>query len=218
MQVDGRLIPNTAADGRGNPSGRQAQPAPVAAVADTTAAAVAAANAYLETPSRIQLSADALLYLSRTRRTAERQPPLTREEWSNVLTPQLARREHQAFGRFGETGDYRAYYRAFIEYYDSLRSEDQNSLRYFGTREAAVAGLRSFEYSDESGSVVEPEFHRLVSVMLDSEKTLDDTVTPVSNDDDGTYRAWDTTRITLADPNEKGSGVSEFVKLYSETF
>ncbi len=40
----------------------------------------------------------------------------------------------------------------------------------------------------------------------------------MTDDHDGTYRAWDTTRITLADPDEKGSGVSEFVKLYSETF
>ncbi|SIQ01996.1 hypothetical protein SAMN05880582_101408 [Rhizobium sp. RU20A] len=218
MQVDGRMIANAAAgDGRGNPHGRQAQPsAPVSA--DATAAAVAAVNSYLETPSRIQLSAEALLYLSRTRRAAERQPALTREEWSNALSPQLARREHQAFGRYSETGDYKAYYRAFIDYYDSLRSEDQNSLRYFGTREAAVAGLRSFEYSEESGSVVEPEFHRLVSVLLDSDKTFVDTPSPVSVEHDGTYRAWDTTRITLAEPDEKGSGVSEFVKLYSETF
>ncbi len=171
MQVDGRTITNATGDGRGGLNGRQSQTAS-STLSETAVSAAVAASAYLETSSRIQLSADALLYLSRTRRAAERQPSLTREEWSNVLTPELARREHQAFGRYSETGDYKAYYRSFIDYYDSLRSEDQNSLRYFGTREAAVAGLRSFEYSDESGSVVEPEFHRLVSVALDSEKSF----------------------------------------------
>ncbi len=133
-----------AGDGLGNLAGRSADQA---GAADKGESGVAVPpTGFVDPTPRISLSADALLYLGRAKRTPEKLPPLTKDEWNNRLSPQLAAREHQAFGRLAETGDYRAYYRAFIDYYDGLRPEDQNSLRYFGTREAAVAGLRSLDY------------------------------------------------------------------------
>ena len=99
--------------------------------------------------SRISLSGDAVFMLSGAK-TAEngRLPALTEQERSNFESPALAERENAAFGKYLANGDHRAYYRAYIEYYDSLQPQDQQSQRYAGTREVAVAALRSLAYSE----------------------------------------------------------------------
>lgn len=169
--------------------------------------------------SRVHLSAETLLFLSRAKREKEKYPPLTREEWNNTLTPQLAAREHGAFGKYSETGDMRGYYRAFIEYYDDLRPDDQHSLRYFGTREAAVAGLRSMDYEDETGGE-RGEYQTLVSVLLDAEK---DALTVLGTQEmtplvKGDMFGWESPAVSYEAPDQPRAALSEIEKFYSETF
>ncbi|MDK1492265.1 biotin biosynthesis protein BioC [Sinorhizobium sp. 7-81] len=216
MQIANRLTAATAGDGLGNLAGRPAGQV-VAGSKDESGTQASQAGFFDPTP-RISLSVDALLYLSRTKKSPERLPPLTREEWDNKLSPQLASREYQAFGRLAETGDYKAYYRAFIEYYDSLRPEDQHSLRYFGTREAAVAGLRSLEYDSESGLDIEANFQTLVSVFLDEDKVAQPEIPPSASRVGGGPFDWDKSNISYEDQSPEPRTVSEIERLYSELF
>lgn len=218
MQIANRLTSTPTGDGMGNLAGR--------AVAQTTAgnrevggAAPSFIGGY-DPSSRVSLSAEAMLFLSRTKKVQEKLPALTQDEWANKLSPQLAAREYQAFGKYSETGDYKAYYRAFIEYYDNLRPEDQNSLRYFGTRDAAIAGARSVEYNDESGIDSGAGFQTLVSVLLDTEKTETD----LSQSQDaggmttGDMFGWDTGTISYEDVTQTRGTLSEIEKFYQESF
>jgi hypothetical protein len=214
MQIANRLTAATAGDGLGNLAGRSAEQAEAGNKGEGGTQVLPAT--FVDPTPRISLSVDALLYLSRTKKSPERMPPLTTEEWNNRLSPQLAAREYQAFGKFAETGDYKAYYGAFIDYYDNLRPEDQNSLRYFGTREAAVAGLRSLEYDAESGLDVDANFERLVSVVLDEDKTAYPTTPTTPPPAEKAVFAWDASNISYEDEAREPSSLSQIERLYSE--
>lgn len=218
MQIANRMNAGSAGDNLNNLAGKNEAPATSASRDAANAAAVSLAG--YDPASRISLSVEAMLFLGRKKSAPEKYPPLTREEWDNRLSPELAAREHQAFGRFGETGDYKAYYRAFIEYYDNLRVEDQNSLRYFGTREAALAGARSVEYDSESGLDGESSFHALVSVMLDTDKPQSEFTVREAKDlpSSGDMFGWDVGSITYEDVSQVGATVSEIERFYKETF
>ncbi len=218
MQIASRLTGAATGDSLSNLAGRAVAQGQSGGTEDRNAAA-----AYIggyDPAGRVSLSAEALLFLSKTRRVQEKQPALTQDEWGNKLSPQLAAREYQAFGKYSETGDHKAYYRAFIEYYDTLRPEDQNSLRYFGTRDVALAGLRSQEYSDETGTDNEMPFQTLVSVLLDENKAdsevpqADVAVFGVSGDMFG----WDTDTISYEDVSQVRAEISEIEKFYQENF
>jgi hypothetical protein len=99
-------------------------------------------------------------------------PALTDDERNNLDTSALAEREYAAYGRYLETGDQKGYYRAYIEYFDSMPLQDQTSARYAGTRDAAVAGLRSFAYREKVVDVSEPDAVALFDVLLESDKTF----------------------------------------------
>ncbi|RVH86309.1 biotin biosynthesis protein BioC [Sinorhizobium meliloti] len=210
MQIENRLNAAAASgDGLGNLAGRSADPT---GAADKGESGVPVPpTGFVDPTPRISLSADALLYLGRAKRTPEKLPPLTKDEWNNRLSPQLAAREHQAFGRLAETGDYRAYYRAFIDYYDGLRPEDQNSLRYFGTREAAVAGLRSLDYDADSGLDMDAEFENLVSVFL-APSPATTTMSPAER----AFFAWDASNISYEVDAPEPRPMTEIERLYSE--
>lgn len=220
MQIANRLASAASGDGLSNLAGRAAAQG-TSGNREDGSAIVSLTGGY-DPSSRVSLSAEALLFLGRTKRVQEKYPALTKEEWSNELSPQLAAREYQAFGKYGETGDHKAYYRAFIEYHDNLRPEDQNSLRYFGTRDAAIAGLRSTEYSAESGIDSGSTFQTLVSVLLDADK-------PQSGDPKtstqsaggmitGDMFGWDTGTISYEDVSQTRGTLSEIEKFYQESF
>ncbi|MDO9415354.1 biotin biosynthesis protein BioC [Pararhizobium sp.] len=168
--------------------------------------AVARASGLYDPSARISLSVDAMLFLSKSKKAQEKQPALTNDEWNNnTVTAALAGREFNAFGKFAETGDSKAYYRAYIEYFDGLSYQDQNSRRYTGTREAAMAGLRSLEYSDSTDTGEQPAFVPLFG----SQKTgaAGAVRTSVTGADDGS--------TTEAEPSD---GLSNIQKLYAEIF
>ncbi|MQX22210.1 hypothetical protein [Sinorhizobium meliloti] len=216
MEIENRLNAAAAAgDGLGNLAGRSADQA---GAADKGESGVAVPpTGFVDPTPRISLSADALLYLGRAKRTPEKLPPLTKDEWNNRLSPQLAAREHQAFGRLAETGDYRAaYYRAFIDYYDGLRPEDQNSLRYFGTREAAVAGLRSLDYDADSGLDIDAKFENLVSVFLEEDKIAPSPTTTTMSPVERAFFAWDASNISYEVDAPEPRPMTEIERLYSE--
>ncbi|TCQ04747.1 hypothetical protein C8J34_10868 [Rhizobium sp. PP-F2F-G36] len=218
MQIAGKTITATNDTGQRNVR-PQVQVRPDVDSRDASVPAVVIGGNY-DPSSRVSLSAETLLFLSRTRRAQEKYPPLTRDEWNNKLSPQLAAREYQAFGKYGETGDYKAYYRGFIDYYDNLRPDDQHSLRYFGTRDAAVAGLRSMEYEDESGLDAAGGFQTLVDVLLDGEK-------PTASDQagdapgvmiTGDMFGWDSGSVSYEDVTESRAEHSEIERFYRESF
>jgi hypothetical protein len=218
MQIANRLTSAGTGDGLSNLAGRAAAQGTSGNREEGNA--VSSLTGGYDPSSRVSLSAEALLFLGRTKRVQEKYPALTKDEWSNELSPQLAAREYQAFGKYSETGDHKAYYRAFIEYYDNLRPEDQNSLRYFGTRDAAIAGARSVEYSDESGSDSDATFQTLVSVLLDTDKAQSELAT--SNGAGGMMTGdmfgWDTGTISYEDVSQTRGAVSEIEKFYQENF
>ncbi len=215
MQIENRLNAAAASgDGLGNLAGRSADQA---GAADKGEAGVLVPPAgFVDPTPRISLSADALLYLGRAKKTPEKLPPLTKDEWNNRLSPQLAAREHQAFGKLAETGDYRAYYRAFIDYYDGLRPEDQNSLRYFGTREAAVAGLRSLDYDADSGLDLDAKFENLVSVFLEEDKIAPSPASTTMSPGERAFFAWDASNISYEVDAPEPRPMTEIERLYSE--
>jgi hypothetical protein len=217
MQIANRLSSAASGDGLGNRAGR-ADGSGVSGDREGVTASAAVIGGY-DPSSRVSLSAEALLFLSRTKKTTEKYPALTRDEWANTLSPQLAAREYQAFGKYSESGDYQAYYRAFMNYYDALRPEDQNSLRYFGTREAAVAGLRSLDYNDAEGLEPETGFQTLVSVLLDESKDVASgpEAVPVGMVA-GDMFGWDTAGISYEDVSESRADLSEIDRLYQESF
>ncbi|MDQ0320205.1 hypothetical protein QO002_002343 [Pararhizobium capsulatum DSM 1112] len=217
MQIANRLGSTASGDGLGSRASR-ADNAGISNQAEDAAVPSILPGGY-DPSSRVSLSAEALLFLSRTRRSTEKYPALTRDEWSNKLSPQLAAREYQAFGKYSESGDYQAYYRAFINYYDALRPEDQDSLRYFGTREAAVAGLRSLDYNDAEGLEPETGFQTLVSVLLDEPKDVAAAPETVAGGMvTGDMFGWDTGGISYEDVSESRAELSEIERLYQESF
>lgn len=121
---------------------------------------------------QVSLSVEALLVLSGAKHEdGGKLPALSDDERNNVETRALSQREYDAFGKYLASGDARAYYRAFIEYFDSLQPQDQASLRYFGTRDAAVAGLRSLAYRDRATEAVETDTMALLDVLLENDRS-----------------------------------------------
>ncbi|MGD9480980.1 biotin biosynthesis protein BioC [Shinella sp. G-2] len=106
----------------------------------------------------VGLSVDALLVLSVAKEeTAYSQPALTEAERNNLDTSALEQREHAAYGHFLDEGDRKAYYRAYIEYFDSMPAQDQRSSRYAGTREPAIAALRAIAYNESALDMSAPD-------------------------------------------------------------
>src|SRR5690606_2307591 len=75
-----------------------------------------------------------------------------------------------AFGHFLEEGDRKGYYRAYIEYFDSMPMQDQRSARYAGTREPAVAALRAIAYNESALDSTVPDT-ALENAAVAGEKT-----------------------------------------------
>ncbi|MEW9615517.1 hypothetical protein AB3G45_16995 [Shinella sp. S4-D37] len=108
--------------------------------------------------AHVGLSVDALLVLNVAREeTAYSQPALTEAERENLDTDALEKREYAAFGHFLDEGDRKAYYRAYIEYFDSMPAEDQRSARYAGTREPAVTALHAIAYNESALDMTAPD-------------------------------------------------------------
>ena len=148
MYISNRLAGTATGDSLANLAARAASRA-------TEAPAEAESNANLsggsyDPSAHVSLSVDALLILSGAKAEPSRVPALTDDERNNIPSTSLAEREDAAFGKYLAAGDTKAYYRAYIEYYDALRPEDQASPRYAGTREGAVSALRSLAYSEKA--------------------------------------------------------------------
>lgn len=129
--------------------------------------------------AHVGLSVDALLVLSVAKEeTAYSQPSLTEAERNNIDTSDLEKREYTAYGHFLEEGDRKSYYRAYIEYFDSMPAEDQRSDRYAGTREPAVSALRAIAYNESALDMTAPD------AALENPTTTDDRgqrrATPIS--------------------------------------
>ena len=108
--------------------------------------------------AHVGLSVDALLVLSVAKEEATySQPALTEAERDNLDTTDLEKREYAAYGHFLDEGDRKAYYRAYIEYFDSMPAQDQRSSRYAGTREPAVAALRAIAYNESALDMSAPD-------------------------------------------------------------
>lgn len=108
--------------------------------------------------AHVGLTVDALLVLSVAKEEmTSRQPVLTEGERNNLDTADLEKREFNAFGHFLEEGDRKGYYRAYIEYFDSMPLQDQRSARYAGTREPAVAALRAIAYNESALDMTAPD-------------------------------------------------------------
>jgi hypothetical protein len=128
---------------------------------EDAAEAVSSANlagGTVDPSSHVGLSVDALLVLSVAKEEAvHSQPALTDAERNNVDTAALEAREYGVYGHFLDAGDPKAYYRAYIEYFDSMPPQDQRSARYLGTRETAVSALRAIAYNESALDMSEPE-------------------------------------------------------------
>ena len=108
--------------------------------------------------AHVGLSVDALLVLSVAKEEAAySQPALTDAERNNLDTAELEKREHAAYGHFLDEGDRKGYYRAYIEYFDSMPADDQRSGRYAGTREPAIAALRAIAYNESALDMSTPD-------------------------------------------------------------
>ncbi len=125
--------------------------------------AEAASSAHLaggsyDPSAHVGLSVDALLVLSVAKEeTAYSQPSLTEAERNNLDTSELEKREYAAYGHFLDEGDRKGYYRAYIEYFDSMPADDQRSDRYAGTRESAVSALRAIAYNESALDMTAPD-------------------------------------------------------------
>jgi hypothetical protein len=108
--------------------------------------------------AHVGLTVDALLVLSVAKEEmASSLPALTEAERNNLDTTELEKRENDAFGHFLAEGDRKGYYRAYIEYFDSMPMQDQRSARYAGTREPAVAALRAIAYNESALDMTAPD-------------------------------------------------------------
>ncbi len=113
---------------------------------------------------------------------------LTKAETAEALALNTARnaREDQAFFHFSFEASYASskpesdhlegqFYKAYVGYYDSLSPQEQNSQRYRGSREGAVAAQHSFEASSKSSDdaadsdLIDPK--ELVLLLFEKIKT-----------------------------------------------
>lgn len=167
--------------------------------------------------SRVSLSVEATLYLSRSRRSSGEQPALTTEEWNNKVTPSLAVREFKAFGKYGQIGDNKDYYRAYIDYYDSLRPEDQVSHRYSGTRAVALAELKAIEYSEQTGETSTTDAATLMDQLLNSAKP-GVAPAPKTRSSELGSTGWDIAFSAAEGEDDFQRGPGSIEKLYAEVF
>jgi hypothetical protein len=108
--------------------------------------------------AHVGLSVEALLVLSVAKEElAYSRPALTEAERNNLDTYELEKREYIAYGHFLDEGDRKSYYRAYIEYFDSMPPQDQRSARYAGTREPAIAALRAIAYNESALDMSAPD-------------------------------------------------------------
>lgn len=125
--------------------------------ADAGSAAQLAGGSY-DPSAQVSLSVDALLVLSGVREAeAAAVPSLSEAERNNSDTAALEQREYEAFRHHLDQGDEKGYHRAYIEYFDSLQPVDQRSPRYAGTRETAVAALRTIAYNERVADMAAPD-------------------------------------------------------------
>lgn len=156
MQVSNRIASSSTSDSLAYLATKAAGRA-VEESAEAVSTASLAGGSY-DPSAHVGLSVDALLVLSVAREEpASNQPALTEAERNNLDTADLERREYDAFGHFLSDGDRKAYYRAYIEYFDSMPMQDQRSSRYAGTREPAVAALRAIAYNESALDMTAPD-------------------------------------------------------------
>lgn len=156
MHVSNRIASSSTSDSLAHLASRAAGKA-VEENAEAASAAQLSGGSY-DPSSHVGLTVDALLVLSVAKEEAAySQPALTEAERNNLDTAELQKREYAAYGRFLEAGDRKSYYRAYIEYFDSMPPEDQRSARYAGTREPAVAALRAIAYNESALDMTVPD-------------------------------------------------------------
>ncbi|MFD1326949.1 biotin biosynthesis protein BioC [Mycoplana ramosa] len=162
MQISNRIAGSKTSDSLANLAARAAGKAAEEA-ADGARQNGFTAGSY-DPSDQVSLSVEALLVLSASRDT-QRFPPLTEDERNNIVSPELEEREYAAFRHFRDDGDMKGYYRAFIEYFDKLRPQDQSSPRYVGSRQIAVSALRSLAYAEKA---MEDDVGTEVPAVLDT--------------------------------------------------
>lgn len=167
MQISNRLAGTATGDSLANLAARAANRATEEPV-DATSNAQLSGGTY-DPSLRVSLSVDALFILSGAKTEEAQLPALTEDERNNIQSPALAEREHAAFGKYLETDDVKAYYRAYIEYFDNLRAEDQASARYAGTREPAVSALRSLAYNEKA---IDEDGPTVLDAIFESGRTI----------------------------------------------
>jgi hypothetical protein len=146
--------------------------------ADAASGAHLAGGSY-DPSAHVGLSVDALLVLSVAKEELSHiQPALTEAERNNLDTAELERREHAAYGHFLDKDDRKGYFRAYIEYFDSMPAQDQRSARYAGTREPAVAALQAIAYNESALDMTAPDA-ALENAVADGE-TAARRATPIS--------------------------------------
>lgn len=146
MQISNKIAGSATSDSLANLAARAASKAREEAVDGGQPGFTAGSY---DPSDHVSLSVEALLVLSASRDT-HRFRPLTEDERNNIVSPELEEREYAAFRHFRGEGDMKSYYRAFIEYFDNLRPQDQSSPRYAGSRQIAVSALRSLAYAEKA--------------------------------------------------------------------
>ncbi|MCF3642122.1 biotin biosynthesis protein BioC [Rhizobium sp. TRM95111] len=164
MYISNRIAGTATGDSLANLAARAAASA-AEEPAEATSTANLAGGSY-DPSAHVSLSVEALLILSAAKSDDGKLPALSEDERNNVETPELLERERLAFGHYREEGDLKSYYRAYIEYYDSLEPADQASERYAGTRDIAVTALRSLAYTEKATS--EPDGEATLDTILAS--------------------------------------------------
>ena len=156
MYVSNRIASSSTSDSLAYLAARAAGGA-LEETADAGSAAHLAGGSY-DPSAQVSLSVEALLVLSgvREEETAAL-PSLSEAERNNSDTEALERREYEAFGHYLDRGDEKSYHRAYIDYFDSLQPMDQRSPRYAGTRENAVAALRTIAYNERVADMTAPD-------------------------------------------------------------
>lgn len=156
MYVSNRIASSSTSDSLAYLATRAAGKAVEEAADADTAAHLAGGSS--DPSAHVSLSVEALLVLSgvREEETAAL-PALSDAERNNRDTEALERREYDAFRHYLDQGDEKNYYRAYIEYFDSMPPQDQRSPRYAGTRENAVAALRTIAYNERVADMAAPE-------------------------------------------------------------
>lgn len=156
MNVSNSIVSSSTSDSLAYLATRAAGKAVEVAAGSDSAAHLAGGSH--DPSAQVSLSVEALLVLSGVREEqSSALPALTQAERENRDTEALEQREYAAFRHHLDRGDEKSYYRAYIDYFDSMPVEDQESPRYAGTRENAVAALRTIAYNERVADMAAPE-------------------------------------------------------------